>query len=235
MKVIQQNADNKRRNWLLAGLGVAAAFGLYSFSSSDSATPAPSAATAAAPAALPADAGLATATQHRGSMARRTSSEWRPKLRGRAEDRPDPAKIDPTLRLDLLAKVQSVALEGGSRNLFQFGVAPPPPVALTPIKNPGKIAVNNPPPAMTVPIPTTPPPAPPPPPIPLKYYGFSNARGESRKKAFFLDGDDIIVAWEGDTIKNHYKVIHVGVNSVDMEDTQNKNRQTLPLAEEAQG
>ncbi len=34
--------------------------------------------------------------------------------------------MDPTLRLDLLAKVQNVNLEGGERNLFQFGAAPLP-------------------------------------------------------------------------------------------------------------
>ncbi len=39
----------------------------------------------------------------------------------------DPSKIDPTLRMDLLAKVQSVDPEGGVRNLFQVTAAPPPP------------------------------------------------------------------------------------------------------------
>ena len=34
--------------------------------------------------------------------------------------------IDPTLRLDLLAKLQDEGPAGGARNLFQFGPAPPP-------------------------------------------------------------------------------------------------------------
>ena len=29
--------------------------------------------------------------------------------------------VDPTLHLELLAKVQNVKLDGGQRNLFQFG------------------------------------------------------------------------------------------------------------------
>jgi hypothetical protein len=232
MKVVPKKQADNRKVWL-AVLGVVAAVAVYTNWGSDS-SPAPAPGNTAAPATLPSDAGTPATTQQRGFLARRTSSEWRPKLRSnRPEDRRDPTKIDPTLRLDLLAKVQNVALEGGSRNLFQFGVAPPPPVPATPIKNPSKIAINNLP--VVVPPPSGPPPPPAPVPIPLKYYGYSNARGEARKKAFFLDGDDIIVAWEGDIVKSRYKVIHVGVNSVDVEDTQLKNKQTLPLAEEAAG
>jgi hypothetical protein len=43
------------------------------------------------------------------------------------------------------------------------------------------------------------------------------------------------VAWEGEMIKNRYKVVHVGINSVEMEDVQFKNKQSLPLAEELAG
>jgi hypothetical protein len=81
-----------------------------------------------------------------------------------------------------------------------------------------------------------PPPDPSAPPIPFKYYGYSSVKGEARKRAFFLDGEDVIVVWEGDTIKNRYKVVRVGLRSVEMEDTQFKNgKQQLPLAEELAG
>jgi hypothetical protein len=80
-----------------------------------------------------------------------------------------------------------------------------------------------------------PPPPPPPPPIMLKYYGYSSARGDNRKRAFFLDGDDILVAGEGEVVKKRYRVVRIGVNSVVMEDTQFKHEQTLPLQEEAAG
>src|SRR5690242_283487 len=53
------------------------------------------------------------------------SEEFRPVLRSkRLEDRVDVTNVDPTLRLDLLAKVQGVDLAGGARNLFQFGQPP---------------------------------------------------------------------------------------------------------------
>jgi hypothetical protein len=83
--------------------------------------------------------------------------------------------------------------------------------------------------------PQGPPPAAPPPPILLKYYGYSSAKGDNRKRAFFLDGDDILMASEGEVVKKRYKVVRIGVNSVVMEDTQFKHEQTLPLLEEAAG
>jgi hypothetical protein len=43
------------------------------------------------------------------------------------------------------------------------------------------------------------------------------------------------VAGENETIKNRYKIIKIGVNSVVVEDTQNKHEQTLPLIEELAG
>lgn len=234
MKVVLKKKEDKKKVWFLAALGVIALWLLYTNVLSDSSSSTPSASGTAASPARPLDASTPVNIRRRGVTSQR---EFTPTLGSRRpEDRVDPAKVDPTLRLDLLAKVQNVPLEGGSRNLFQFGVAAPPPDT-TPLPKVGKIAIKNPVAVVAAPppMPTGPPPVPPPPAIPLKYYGYSNARGESRKKAFFLDGDDIIVAWEGDMVKNRYKVVHVGVNSVEMEDTQFKNKQTLPLAEEAIG
>ncbi len=172
----------------------------------------------------------------------RVAGDFRPKLRSeRVEDRPDTSKIDPTIKMGLLARVQNSAMEGGSRNIFQFGAAAPAmPTTPVPKVNPiipAKPAtlVQQQPPPMGPGRPGAPPP-PPAPPIPLKYYGYSSVKGEPRKRAFFLDGDDVIVAWEGDLIKNRYKVIHVGLRAVDMEDTQFKNgKQTLNLAEDVSG
>jgi len=88
------------------------------------------------------------------------------------------------------------------------------------------------------PGPPPPPPVPPKaPPVPLKFYGFVNQTKAGVKRAFFLDGDDIIVASEGQLIKNRYKIVRIGINSAVVEDTQFKNdsQQTLPLVEEVTG
>ena len=141
------------------------------------------------------------------------------------------SRIDPTLKLDLLSKVRQVSVDGGSRSLFEFYVPPPPP----PVVKPAPIVPKPIPPADAKPAgPPKPPPPPPPPPIPLKFYGYSGAVRSNVRRAFFLDGEDIVQAGENETIRNRYKVLRIGVNSAVVEDTVSKNQQTLPLAEEAQ-
>jgi len=163
------------------------------------------------------------------------NEEFHPVLHSkRPEDRIDPMTIDPILRLDLLAKVQGMELAGGSRNLFQYSTAPvkaevlkgPEPKVVPKPALPGVRAADD---------PAKPAGPPPPPPINLKYYGFSSARNNGKKTAFFLDGDEISVAAEGDTLKKRYRVVRIGVNSVLMEDTESKRQQSLPLTEEQPG
>jgi hypothetical protein len=162
-----------------------------------------------------------------------SAQEFHPSLK--PKDGIDMAKVDPTLRLPLLAKLGGVRVEGGERSLFEFSTAP---AAAAPIAKVEKIIpkpLQN---ALaTGPVrekaPAAPPAPPPPPPIPLKFYGYTNAqRAGANKKAFFLEGEDIYVAGEGDTIKNRYRIVRIGVNSAVVEDTQFKNQQTLPLVEE---
>ena len=165
------------------------------------------------------------------------SQEFKPTMKPKPDEKPNYASVDPTLRLDLLAKVQAVDLEGGSRSLFQFSTAPP--AAATPggtqtattIRPAARMYGPEPPPK-----PPAPPPAPQPPAIPLKFYGYSTPRTDGAKRAFFLDGDDIFVAAEGELVKKRYRVVQIGVNSVIMEDTEFKNnRQTLVIQQEQAG
>lgn len=224
---------------VLGGLVVLGGYLFYSNVLSDSpAAPvsrgqAPDAGAAAPPALVTQATGALPAVRRSGSRSR-TGEEWHPSLKRRPDDKTDPMAIDPTLRLDLLAKVQEVSVDGGSRNVFQFSAAPPPPLPKgpepkvmpkIPPKDGAKAANKT----------DSARPKPPPPPINLKYYGYSGARGAARKTAFFLDGDEILVAGEGETVKRRYKVVKIGINSVVMEDTESKSQQTLPLAAEAVG
>lgn len=229
----------RKRLVLLGVLMLAGGYAFYSnvLSGPEAPPAAPSSSAGSRPAGaglpgVPAAAGPSASTRPRAAS---KSQEFRPSLKPRRqEDRLDPATIDPTLRLDLLAKVQRVEPEGGSRNLFQFAA---PPAAAPKIaekivpKTKEQIAQEL---AAQQAKPAEPP-KPGAPPINLKYYGFTVARQEGRKRAFFLDGDEILVAGEGDTVKRRYKVVRIGVNSVLMEDTESKSQQTLPLAEEAAG
>ena len=222
-------ADPKK----LAMLGVLVSLGGYSIYTnlfSNSSSPRERRSTPAATPAPMVRPGNTTPVRRTATRGR-NSEEFRPSLRRRAEDAIDPTTIDPTLRLDLLTKVQAVNVEGGSRNLFQFGAAPPPEAPeqegprVVP-KTPEQLAkeqeeANKP------PTPAGPPP------INLKYYGYSNVRGEPRKKAFFLDGEDILVGAEGELVKKRYRVVRIGISSVVMEDTESKHQETLPLQAES--
>ena len=229
----------KKKIVFLVVLTAAAAYLLYSnvFSSapgSDSsgsphasvARPAKSA--AGSQAAPPAPATPSASGQKAAS--RRTTQEFRPAWKRKTTV--DTSAIDPKLRLDLLAKVQAVELGPAERNVFQFGAAAAPalPKEPRPIipKSPAQIRAEQEAAAAAIG-------PPPPPPIPLKYYGYTAQRVDGHKRAFFLDGDDIFVASEGDVVKRRYKVVRIGVNSAVVEDTQLNNTQTLPLAEESAG
>ena len=164
----------------------------------------------------------------------RTSQEFKPVLRPRrVEDRIDPATIDPTLRTDLLAKLGSVPIQGGSRPLFEFGTAPPPPKPDIPkiIPKPPPTVVVAPP--VSTPVKPVAPQPPKAPPIPLKFYGFTAARAGA-KRAFFLENEDVYVANEGEIVKKRYKIVRINMNSVVMEDTEFKQQQTIPLTEQIQ-
>ncbi|MSV28832.1 MAG: hypothetical protein EXQ52_08805 [Bryobacterales bacterium] len=234
----------------LAGLSLAGAYLFYVNVLSQPGAPAPepprktatsaptAAPTAPAPKAQSAPR-TAVSTAKRDPSGRRGGGiqEFRPSLKPkRPEDRPDPTTIDPTLRLDLLAKVQGIEHAGSSRNLFQFSAPPAPPAPKLPDvkivpKTPAQIAQEK----IQEAAKTSAAAAvkPPPAPINLKFYGYSTLRREGRKRAFFLDGDDILVAEEGEIVKKRYKVIRIGLNSVVMEDVDSKVQQTLAMLEEA--
>jgi hypothetical protein len=165
------------------------------------------------------------------------SQEWTPRVGGRRpEDRADPAKTDPTLRLDMLARLQNVPPGAAGRSLFDFTTPPPPPLPKD-VKfetkkgakgglGPEEVKPPEPPPG-----PTGPPPEPPPPAIPLKFYGF--VHGQGGKRAFFrLGEEEIFMASEGQTIQARYKIVRIGLLSALVEDTQFKsNQQSLRIEE----
>jgi hypothetical protein len=171
--------------------------------------------------------GPKTATRGRTSV---SGDDFRPTLK--LPEGLDVSRIDPTLQLDRLAKVRNVSVEGGSRSLFEFYTPPPPPPP--PVVKPPPIVPKTEAELKAAEAKKGPPPPPAPPPIPLKFYGYSGAMRSSVRRAFFLDGEDIVQAGENETIRNRYKIIRIGVNSAVVEDTVAKNQQTLPLAEEAQ-
>lgn len=173
---------------------------------------------------------------------RATVQDFKPKLFDK--DNPvDPTKVDPTLATQTIARLQNVTLSGGGRSLFDFGAASAPVEApkgpiIKPVLKPkrehpfvGPIKPVDPPKVVAEVKPVVPPA-----PIPLKFYGFVFSQRQGTKRAFFMEGEDIYIAGEGEMIKgNQYRLVKIGVNSVTVEDVPNKNQQALPLVQEQQG
>jgi hypothetical protein len=154
---------------------------------------------------------------------------------GKLPEGTDVTTIDPRLKEPLLAKLQGVTVQGGSRSLFEFSAAPvaaPPPVAAIKPKDP---FVGPPLPPKPVETPKVVESKPPVTPIPLKFYGFSIVARTGARTGFFLDGDEIVVRKENDIlIRNRYRVVKIGVNTAVVEDTTDKHQETLKLIDEQQ-
>jgi hypothetical protein len=201
----------------------------------DSGSQPPAARPAASTAVAPARPGSVASERPAVNRGRQAEREFRPSLRRkRNEPAPDPTTIDPTLRMDLLAKLQQVDVEGVRRSIFDFGQAPPPPSEAKPAvaaaKGPKAPNPLTPPPSDPQPVASNTPPAPPQaPPVPMKFFGYVSPTKQPTKKAFFVEGEDIHIVQEGDVVKNRYKIVRIGVNSVVVEDLQFKSQQTLPL------
>lgn len=133
------------------------------------------------------------------------------------------AALDPTLHMDAMLVTESVAYLGIGRNIFSQASAPPILIP-KPLTSARLIA----PAPIVQPCPPNCPPPPPPPPIDLKFFGTAtSARGTRR--ALLLHGDSVVLASVGDVVLRRYRVITVDAKSVQVEDMQTNNKQTLPL------
>ena len=127
-----------------------------------------------------------------------------------------PSPLD--VRLDDLKQPPPEPGEDG-RNPFRFYVKPPPPPP------PPKPMVTAPPVAAG---PPQPPPPPPIPPIPLKFTG-TMEQGKT-KVAIFSDGRGLpLYAREGELVLGQYRLVRIQIESVVMEYSDGRGRQTIPL------
>jgi hypothetical protein len=126
-------------------------------------------------------------------------------------------RLDPTLDLNLLSQSEEIKYAGNGRNIFVAGSLP--------IEKPKGTGATDQQTALH-----QPPPVPPPPPITLKFFGFANRPGET-KRVFLSQGEDVFIAAEGDIVNRRYRILHISPNAVDVEDVINNNRQSLPLTQ----
>jgi hypothetical protein len=139
------------------------------------------------------------------------------------ESTPPPVVSDARIRLDLINKGEN--RDAGRENLFQYRVAPPPPVIRPAGGERDPFAVPPEPTNVTI-APTGPPP---PPPITLKYQGFARNDAGGQITAFLIDDNGHYNVKAGEVLMGRYRIIGVTDASVDLQDLQNNRRQTLPL------
>ena len=106
----------------------------------------------------------------------------------------------------------------GDRNLFRFKpkAAPPPPPAPPPIVR----AAPS--------VPTGPPQ---PPPIPLKFMGIIEAPTQAKRIATFIDPNGHpFQGREGEIVAGQYRILKIGVESIEMAYLDGRGRQTIRLS-----
>jgi hypothetical protein len=120
--------------------------------------------------------------------------------------------VDYGLVFEKLKIAQGTEYKSSGRNIFIAGPAPvvPAPGAPAPVK-PVKPS--------SLPKGPFPPPAPNPPQLSMTFFGYGTLPSNGSRRAFLLDGDEVRIVSEGDTIQNHIRITHIGNDRIEFEDT----------------
>jgi len=130
------------------------------------------------------------------------------------------APAPPAVHLEVL-NAERPKPEGAERNLFRFKEKAPPVAAQAPIP---RIQPEEP------PAPAGPPPPPPIPPITLKFIGIVEAPSHGEKIAILSDGRNApFYGKEGAIIEGRYRILKIGVESVEIAYADGRGRQTIRL------
>lgn len=131
------------------------------------------------------------------------------------------SSLDPTLDESAMLRTENLVYSGSGRNIFSA-------TYIAPVVIPKNVPKARPGDAAKAAALTGPPPPPPLPPIDLKYFGTA-IRVNGLRQAFLLNGEDVYLAATGDIVARKYKIVNIGANSIQVEDLQNADTQTLPL------
>ena len=134
-----------------------------------------------------------------------------------------PVSAVPSLRLDALQAAQAEpAPTASARNLFQFQLKPPPPPPVAPATPLDRTA------AMPG-APSVPAEPPPPPPISLKFIGIVQAPNQKLAVLTNTATRDVFYGREGEIIDGRYRILRIGVESIEMAYVDGRGRQTIRL------
>jgi hypothetical protein len=63
------------------------------------------------------------------------------------------------------------------------------------------------------------PPPPPPAQLAWKFFGYGNLPSGGPRQAFLLDGEEVRIVGEGETVLNHIRIVRIGNDRIEFEDT----------------
>jgi hypothetical protein len=124
-----------------------------------------------------------------------------------------------------VSKAQGTEYKSAGRNIFVMGAMPKEMAKQGPVKKPF--------------VPQGPqPPAPPPPAqLPMVFFGYGMLPAGGARQAFLKEepGEAIYIVSEGDLVLNHIRILHIGNDRIDFEDTTtgqrgSKNLEAAPVA-----
>jgi hypothetical protein len=132
--------------------------------------------------------------------------------------RPPTGKDSATVNIDALFAERPGPVDS-DRNPFRFRPKPPPPSPPMPTPT-SKTAAS--------PVDAGPIEPPPPPPIPLKYIGvMKHDDPKVGRVAVLSDSRGVYHGREGDIIEGRYRILKIGVESIDLEYLDGRGRQTI--------
>jgi hypothetical protein len=166
--------------------------------------------------------GLAAWTLWPAAPAAPTGSARASRARSQAPAAPEPETLQ-AVKLDVLAASASREQPSeASRNPFRFKPKPPPPPPPRPV-------VTEPKPDAARPVMPSVPSGPPPlPPIPFKFIGIVT-RENGEKWAVLTDGRVTVHGKDGDIIDGRYKIVKIGLESIELTYADGRGRQTVRL------
>ncbi|HKM80753.1 MAG TPA: hypothetical protein VJY15_07305 [Candidatus Acidoferrum sp.] len=68
-----------------------------------------------------------------------------------------------------------------------------------------------------------------PPQLPWKFFGFGNLPSSGVREAFLLEGEDVHIVGEGEVVLNHIRIVHIGNEKIEYEDTNTGARNSNQL------
>lgn len=131
--------------------------------------------------------------------------------------------LDYVVIINGLAKAQGTEYKSAGRNIFVMGALPV------------ETAKQGPPKKVFVVYSQPQPPEPPKPPVlPIVFFGYGMLPAGGARQAFLKDqqGDEVHIVSEGDVVLNHFRILHIGNDKIEYEDTltglKNSNNLEVP-------